>query len=64
MVKEIYYCDICGKEYVSPASMQIIHISDADTYSTRAVEKRDICLPCFSKICEYVHTELEKWNNN
>ena len=61
MVKEIYYCDICGKEYISPESMRIIHI---DTGNLQTCARRDICLPCFSKICEYVHAELEEWNND
>lgn len=63
MEKKIYYCDVCGKEYISPESIRVIRI-DNGNYDLQTHAKRDICLPCFSKICEYVHTELEEWNNN
>ena len=63
MEKKIYYCDVCGKEYISPESIRVIHINNG-TGDLQTHARRDICLPCFSKICEYVHTELEEWNNN
>lgn len=63
MEKKIYCCDVCGKEYISPESIRVIHI-DNGTGDLQTHARRDICLPCFSKICEYVHTELEEWNNN
>ena len=41
MVKEIYYCDICGKEYISPESMRIIHI---DTGNLQTCARRDMLI--------------------
>jgi hypothetical protein len=42
MEKKIYYCDVCGKKYVSESSIYKIHIE-------YGCGKRDVCHPCFEK---------------
>ena len=53
MEKKIYYCDVCGKKYVSESSIYRIHIE-------YGCGKRDVCHPCFEKICNFVEQIREE----
>ena len=57
MEKKIYYCDVCGKEYVSESSIYKIHIE-------YGCGRRDICRPCFNKIITYVENLREESGYN
>ena len=62
MEKKIYCCDVCGKEYISEMSIFKIFIDHAEDSGEYHV--RDICYPCFNKICDYVENLREESGYN
>ena len=58
IVKKIYKCDICGKEYSDSnyirGHITIDHSDDNDLYSDHDAEYKEVCSECTSKIANYI----------
>ena len=62
IVKKIYKCDICGKEYESSSDIEghvtIDHPHFDDLYNEHAIEYKEVCADCTHKIAGFILQNL------